>query len=217
MNIFARLILALACASSINCEAKLITLTCGDNSDDRTLIKRFAPDVVTRINQHQLNILTKVGSATLVDKPPHDEPLSGVHYLFCDRRDGFLLITMQDDTRFGGKLINEQTGAITDAGQDVVISHDERAYFAAVQPNGLDGEEWSIYAINGKKSWSGYSFIPQKDNPGQFYAYLEHPTWLPSGEFTATASCASKIDMKWTVKLVKNQGEWSWKPLKRCP
>lgn len=216
MNNIGYLFAALACAS-LACEAKPTSLTCPEINDDLTIIKKLAPDAVIRLSNHKLRVTTKNGTTTFTDSPPYDEPLSGVHYHLCDHQNGFILVGMEDETRSTGKLINEQTGAVTNAGFHVLISNDGRAYFSAVQPDGLDGEEWNIYTISGQLSWNGYSFIPQKNDPHRFYATLDHPSWLDSGEFTATASCASNYSIKWTVKLIKINEEWSWHPLKKCP
>lgn len=212
-----RFLTVLLCIGSLASKANPISLSCESAGDDHSRISKLAPDIVSRVNEHQLKIVTKSGTVLLVDKPPYNEPLSGVRYQFCDRRAGFLLVLMRDETQFTGQLINEETGAVTDAGEYVLMSSDRRAYFATEQPDGLDGQEWSIHAVGGKRSWSGYSFFSQRGNPNRPYAYLENPAWLPSGEFTATASCASNIEIKWTVKLVKNRGEWSWQPQRKCP
>lgn len=216
-NVF-KLATALACLSSTISHSMPLALTCKTQIDDRSLISRLAPNIASRIDPHHLKIRTSKGDVSFVDIPPHDEPLSGVHYHFCDRRGGFVLVVMEDEALFTGRLINEGTGKVTGAGQEVLLSEDRRAYFATEQPDGLDGEEWSIYAIGGNRSWKGYSFIAQQGNPQKIYAYLDQPQWLTNGEFSARASCASNVDVKWSVKLVKDKdlGEWLWRPQKKC-
>ena len=199
---------------------KPLTLSCPDPRDkgqEAKLIRKLASDIVKRTSRHQLDIQVAGTVKKLVDKPPHDEPLAGLHYYFCDRKEGFILLYKEDESDFGGTLINEQTGTLTPGGQTVMFSPDRRAYFATVQPDGLDGEEWSIYAVDGKQSWSGYSFIPNPKKPDYAYAYLDKPAWTATGEFTASASCATKQETTWPVKLVKKDGKWDWAPKKTCP
>jgi hypothetical protein len=199
------------------CHAEPFMLSCNSSLKEQALIRSRAPEVASRKGKHELKIVTAKGILTFTDKPPHDEPLSGVHHYFCDRKEGFILLRVEDESLFTGKLINEQTGVVTDAGQDVLFSADRRAYFATEQPDGLDGETWNIYAIDGRRSWSGYSFIPKSNEPLRLSAYLENAKWLPNGEFSATASCGPDSGKKWTVKLVKDKGYWDWKPKKNCP
>jgi hypothetical protein len=79
-----------------------------------------------------------------------------------------------------------------------------------IRQGGLDRQEWGILAIDGKRSWAGYSFVEGKAID------LESSAWLPSGEFSATAACRSDIETKWKGKLIKGKGQWGWKPLKNC-
>ena len=173
-------------------------------------------DVVRRRSKHQLTVTTQAGTKQFIDQPPHDEPLAGVHYFFCDRKDGWVLVTKDDQAVFTGALINLTTGQVTPAGETVLFSPDRRAYFATEQPDGLDGEVWSVYSIDGRKSWSGYSFISSETQQDTIDSYLSNPTWTATGELTATAACVGKLEVQWRVKLVKKADDWNWQPRKRC-
>ncbi|MGW8393157.1 hypothetical protein [Pseudoduganella sp. HUAS MS19] len=142
--------------------------------------------------------------------------MEGAHYQFCDRKEGYILVNVEDGGDFAGKLINEHTGAVTEGGVSVYFSEDRRAYLATGRSGGLDGDVWKIFAANGKQFWSGYNFI---SGPGQDYRYvdLDTPTWMPNGELVANATCGTDESRKWKMKLVKNNEQWDWAPRKKCP
>ncbi len=171
--------------------------------------------MVARKGKHVLQVTTKAGVLTYKDKPPYDDPMDGVHYTFCDRKEGYILV-QHNETSLSGKLINEATGVVTNGGQSVIFSDDRRAYFADEQQDGRDGSDWTIYTADGKKSWSGVSVL-ESGKPAAMYAFLEAPTWLPSGELAATAYCINEESRKWQVKLVKKNNTWDWTPRKQCP
>lgn len=213
----ALLFASLALASTM-LQAAPLELTCAsaDKDKEQTQIRKLAPGLVARKGAHLLKVTTKAGVQSFKDQPPYDEALAGVHHYFCDRKEGFILLSVQDSDLFTGKLINEQTGAVTEGGESVLFSEDRRAYLTSEQPDGLDGNLWKVYAVNGKLSWSGYSYIPDK-NPDYSYAQLDTPTWMPNGELVANATCSLDLNRKWKVKLVKNNDQWDWAPRKKCP
>lgn len=203
--------------------ASNLSLSCDRVSNGRRepdLIRKLAPDVAARTSPHVLQIRTETKTLTFADKPPYDEPLAGLRYYFCDRKDGFVLVKVEndlDDNVFTGVLIHKETGKTTRAGLDVIFSSDKRAYFATEQPDGMDGSVWRIYSVDGKLSWSGYSFIPEANNDGVLYAFLGNQKWTATGEFTAEAFCLHDTNVRWAVKLTKINGKWDWHPKKKCP
>lgn len=193
-----------------------LELRCGSPGTEKASIRSFAPGLVVRKNKRQLLVRTKAGIQEFNDKPPFDEPFSGVRHEFCDRKDGFMLVGVSDEDVGTGKLVNELTGAVTNGGTTVQFSQDRRAYLAWEQPDGLDGNVLKIYSIDGKLSWSGYSYI--EDGSWEYmFASLEELTWLPNGELSATARCVTDYERHWPVKLVKRNGAWSWQPRGKCP
>lgn len=180
-------------------------------------IARLANGIVKRDGKHVLSVHTAGGTLRLVDKPPHDEPLSGVHYTFCDRRDGFILIAVDDEALGTGLLVNEASGQASRVGHDILFSPDRRAYLAMEQPDGMDGARWKIHAVDGTLSWSGYSFIPREGKVSEFTASLDTPAWTDTGEFTAMAQCVGPSETRWKVKLIKAKGSWQWLPKRQCP
>jgi len=209
--------LLLAVCGIASAQDRPLTLGCDDpreREQEAQAIRKLAGDVVKRRSAHALDISVAGKVKKFIDRPPHDEPFSGVHYYFCDRKAGFILLFKTDESVFSGTLINEHTGAITPGGEQVILSPDRRAYFVSEQPDGLDGEQWKIYFVDGKLSWSGFSFISNHDHA---HAYLEKPMWGLNGEFMAEAMCTQKPEKRWTVKLVNKDGRWEWSPKKKCP
>lgn len=212
------ILLVFLALSSTMLQAAPLELSCSSSDTDKeqSRIRKLAPGVVVRKGAHLLKVTTAAGVQSFKDQPPYDEPLDGLHHYFCDRKEGFILVKVEDGGLFTGKLVNEQTGAVIDGGESVYFSEDRRAYLASAQPDGMDGSEWKVYAANGKLSWSGYNFIRASD-PNERYADLDTPTWMPNGELLANAACSADPDRKWKVKLVKNKDQWDWAPRKKCP
>ncbi|MCH8619532.1 hypothetical protein [Undibacterium sp. TS12] len=212
-------VIALSVFWALPGQAESIKLDCKDPSskgNEARAMQQLAKDVVVRPSKHVLTIKGKSGTLKFEDKPPFDDSLDSITYHFCDRKEGFILLMHHDQDMFTGKLYNEETGKITPGGEFVLFSDDRRAYLIEQQPNGLDGSEWKIYAVNGQLSWSGFNFIQRDDDRNMIDADLNTPAWTASGELTAQAQCQQKPQVKWQVKLVKKAGEWSWQPRKKC-
>jgi hypothetical protein len=192
---------------------------CGYEDNDPAVeakhIAASGQDVVRRDSKHVLSVRTAQGVLRFTDKPPHDQPLNGVHYHFCDRHDGYTLVLVEDEADFNGVLIDEASGRQTEAGPEVLFSNDRRAYFAETAPDGLDGQVWAIRAADGTTSWSGYSFIEK--SKGVSDTSLDTPAWTDTGEFTAMAQCTADDKLRWKVKLTKVRGQWQWLPKRTCP
>jgi hypothetical protein len=195
-------------------------LTCNSllsPQDEAKLIARLAPRQVKREKTHVLSVRTADGTLRFTDKAPYGEELSGVKYTFCDRKEGFTLLTLSDEDLFTGVLVNEASGKIGKAGEYVLLSPDRHAYLASEQPDGLDAKRWTIYAVDGKPSWSGYDYIPADNDEHMMTATLVEPAWTGTGELTASAACLANDAIRWNVKLTKIGAKWQWLPKRRCP
>ena len=216
---FGFLVFLIMASMSAQAENNTMKLECADPRNkgvEANLIRSLASGVAIRKSSHQLQIKTDIRVMSFLDEPPYDEPIGGKHYYFCDRKSGFILLTTLDSTDFTGTLINEKTGAVSPGGETIIFSIDNRAYFLSEHSSGMDGDKWKIYSMSGKLSWEGYNFIPREDNQSFMYAYLNDPTWSPSGEFTATAQCTKLLDKTWRVTLKKIKGAWDWSPKRKC-
>jgi hypothetical protein len=113
---------------------------------------------------------------------------------------------------FTGKLIDERTGRVLPAGQEVLFSPDRRAYLASEQLDGMDGSMWTVYSIEGMASWKGPSYV-ERANPHDNSITLDAPAWTATGELVAKAYCG---DDRQLAKLVKNGGKWTWRLPAAC-
>lgn len=183
---------------------------------EQELITQLAAGVVKRVSKNHLTIHTNNGPKDFYDKPPHDKLLEGVHHYFCNRFDGFVIIMLNNINQVTLVSVDEVSGHINRGGENVWLSQDRRAYLFSEHFDGMDGFVWSVYSLNGKKTWTGYNFIPRGGPSLTSYAELSDPIWTETGELTAQASCSSNLDIKWRVKLVKRAGVWDWRPRKSC-
>jgi hypothetical protein len=201
-------------------QAASLELGCDDNGEpgkEAARIKAAAAGVVKRQSKHVLQVLVAGKTLTFADKPPYDEALDGVRYAFCARKEGFILIAHEDGGDFTGKLIDEASGKITDAGASVVFSPDRRAYLARSQSDGRDATSLAIYAVDGRRSWRGEDILPHPRKPGEMTATLADVRWEANGELAAQASCVAGKLAPWRVKLLKSGGGWDWQPKRKCP
>ncbi|MDM5175754.1 hypothetical protein PO883_00820 [Massilia sp. DJPM01] len=211
------MLLAMAAEAAPAAGLRLECSDSGDAAKEAARIRAAAAGVVTRTSQRALRVQAGGKTLAFADEPPYDDPYGGMRYAFCARKEGFILVLAGDFYLGTGKLINEATGALTPAGESVMLSPDRRAYFASAQPNGLDGSSWAIYALDGRQSWEGYNFLPHPVKPGHMAATLADQRWEANGEFSTLASCFYGKSAPWRVKLVKSDGAWDWRPRRTCP
>lgn len=105
-------------------------------------------------------------------------------------------------------------------GRAAIFSRNAQRYFASVQPNGLDGNEWHVYSRDGVELWKGLSGISAKDPKlgyEYFIATLDAPRWSAEAELQATLKCASGDSSAITVTLRPVNGRYSWTPAVHCP
>ncbi|UOD30111.1 hypothetical protein INH39_33015 [Massilia violaceinigra] len=210
--VLAVLAAAPACADNLvlNCDS-------GKPGLEAKRIKAEAAGVVKRLSKHVLQVTVAGKTHKFTDKPPYDEPLDGVRYEFCQRKEGFILVAHEDGGDFTGKLINEANGNITDAGGTVEFSADRRAYLASSQSNGLDATSLAVHALDGRVSWEGRDYLPHPTKADSMVATLGKIQWEANGELSAQATCLAGKVAPWRVKLVKSGGAWDWQPRRKCP
>lgn len=177
------------------------------------LIAQKAQGVVSR-TKTQLNI--KVNGRTIVMKDVvSDDEMEGTYTYFCDRKDGYILLSVFDGSDAGGTVIEESTGKLLQGGVPVVFSEDRQHYLAQTHTSGSDVETWNVYT-NGKLRSQGGSALMSKDEMG-IVAPLINPVIDAQGRVTAEAQCLNKPEVKWPVALNDKGGKWRWAPVKKCP
>lgn len=197
-----------------------LELRCGESdtpAQEAARIKATAAGVVKRQSTHLLQVTLAGATRKFADKPPYDEALEGVRYAFCERKDGFILIAHEDGGDFKGKLIDEASGKVTEAGTSVLFSPDRRAYLAKSQSDGLDATSLAIVALDGRRSWQGVDTLPHPTRKGEMTATLADLRWEANGELSAQATCLAGKAAPWRVKLIKSGSAWDWQPKRKCP
>lgn len=186
-------------------------LSCESGRTERDALKR-TPAKVKRPAKHVLVVVTAKGPQRFVDKPPYDEPLSGVSWQYCgyDNQAKAHLIGKIDEDIFTGVLLFDETGATLPAGETVWFAPNRQAFLAAVQPNGLDGQNWSVAGIDGKPIWQGYAGMPGKER-GQFLSQFTAPQWSARGELRTAYACAGPSGKEGVARLIRSaDGKWGW-------
>ena len=182
-------------------------LDCSGKESDRL---KKAPSGTTRVSPHELRIPLLQGFKTFSDEPPFDQEFDGKEWWYCgyEPTSRVYLVGLRDQDVFTGMLLRQETGQLLEAGQSVVISPDASKYFASRQPNGMDGEEWRIYKMDGSLVWKGDSDTDRRYKP----------SWNAKGQLQARYRCGSEPDDKAkTVTLTdRGSGRWDWLAEKPC-
>lgn len=189
-----------------------VKLECGSDAQAREAqqIQKRGAGLVKRGPAQELQLQTRVGLRSFTQEtgaPPQ-------HFLFCDLRQGFALIGVQEGMQLSGRLLDLKNGRITEAGPELQIKADRSAYFYSRHEAGPRLQQWQIRNTAGLLLWQGKNQLTGSD--GAIKAYLQDAQWQPSGELGAKASCTNGMEHAWPVKLLKQRGEWSWQPLRRC-
>jgi len=203
-----------------------LVMDCGNTiADEIAAMFRENPFGARRISKHHLVVGWERGRQNFIDEPPYDQILDGVSYLYCGYNPTMQmsLIHKREDDIFTGVLLDHITGTVMPAGQYVSFSKDKKKYFATVQPDGLDGEEWYVYTKDGKLEWKGLSGISQKHPKFNYYFFvveLSSPRWNADGLLEAIGKCTAGKDRQeneTTVRLKRIGPRWEWLPKISCP
>jgi hypothetical protein len=185
------------------------------------LALKMAPLGAARVSTHELRVRWRGGTRVFRDSGGVPGDMGGIDYRYCgyDPASGFHLIFKHDDAIFGGVLLNHASGRELPGGQQVLFAPDTTRYFATVQPDGLDGEEWDIYSTRRGQLWQGVSSIRAQDSSRTFeyaIAELSHPHWSVTGELQATLTCTGKPHSE-IVTLHRQPSGFAWLPTVPCP
>ncbi len=214
--------MALVLVSATASRGQGLALTCDKPVHDEQAALRHAPLGASRPSLHRLTVRWKSGTRAFVDRPPHAEGLSGVHYLYCGYEPtvGLHLIHKQDEATGTGVLLDNTTGELLPAGERVTFSGDRRQYFATAQPDGLDGEEWYVRSRDGALIWRGLSVIAEtRPRYPSVVATFDRVRWNREGQLQATLTCVASPTKPAprSVTLTRTAKGWAWLPTIRCP
>lgn len=210
--------LALASAAALAKESQP-ALSCETAKVERAALAQ-APKGARRVEAHVLEIVTKKGPKRFVDKPPHDEGGMGrVHWRYCgfNAQAKAHLIERTDEGSNSGDLLFDESGSVAHAGHTVLFSPGEKEFLAVEQEDGVDGENWTVYAADGKTRWKGYAGTMAKaDGIDTVVSTFDRPVWTKQGELTARFVCASS-NVQGVVRLARSaSGDWTWRGHAKC-
>ncbi|MFZ6678973.1 hypothetical protein [Undibacterium sp. Tian12W] len=166
----------------------------------------------SRPSQHVLEVKYANGKRRFVDQPPHEE-LGGKHWFYCgyDANLKVHLIGKTEDALSSGVILRHSDGRIFPAGHTVLFSSDQKKFLAIRQQNGLDGEDWAIYQLYGKKLWAGYAgvlSVSAKDDYARVVAEFLNPAWRSNNVLEADLSCEDQIKRKISIRLDQARPQW---------
>jgi hypothetical protein len=170
------------------------------------------------VSEHVLEITSQKGPRRFVDKPPYDE-LGGTLWRYCgyDALAKVHLIEVSDETAYSGDLLWDETGRLQRAGHTVLFSPNRQAFLAIEQEDGVDGENWTVYANSGKSIWKGYAgMVAKVRGIESVISTFEHPQWTHQGELTANFVCTSSKTNGVVTLVRSSSGKWSWRGHGRC-
>lgn len=194
-------------------------LSCETAKVERTALGQ-APKGARRVGTHVLEVVTEKGAKRFIDKPPHKEgDMGGLHWRYCgfNAQAKAHLIERRDESSYSGDLLFHETGRLAHAGHTVLFSPGEKEFLAIEQEDGVDGEDWVVYAADGKAKWKGYAgTIAKTDGIDTVVSTLDQPRWTKHGELTARFVCASS-KVRGVVRLAQSpSGDWSWRGHAKC-
>ena len=195
-------------------------LTCNSENISEAKLLKQASHGAERIGKHTLKVKFTKGMKKFIDKPPHEE-LSGVHWHYCgyDKKAKAHLIGKSDYSLFTGSMLFDETGIVINAGHTVLFSPDMKKLVAIEQEDGVDGENWSLIEVSGRRLWNGYAGITRRianNTYDSVYAQFEHPRWDKNSNLTADFVCSGGSAVKGVVILRNIGGSWKWAPHYDC-
>ena len=171
-----------------------------------------APHGAKRLGAHAIEVGWAKGKRVLKDKPPYDEPLDGLRWIYCGYNADLKLhmLLKEDEGLFTGALLDEATGALLPGGQKVLFSKDAQYYLAYEQPDGQDGETIKLYRRKGGLLWKGYNGFLSADGK-DVLANFEDMHWDEQGRLAATAHLEGGKTQPATLTQ-GSAGKWEWLP-----
>jgi hypothetical protein len=170
------------------------------------------------VEKHVLEVVTAKGGERFAGKPPYEE-MGGLRWRYCgyDARARVHLIGRMDESLYSGELLFGETGRLMNAGHTVLFSSDGKEFLAIEQEDGVDGENWTVYDVNGKARWKGYAgTVARTGGIDSVISTFDRPQWNRQGELVARFVCADSR-VHGTVTLIRSpSGGLSWRGRVKC-
>ena len=170
----------------------------------------MAPHGAYRSGNHTLIVHWKNGVRRFQDQPPYAAELDGVHWSYCafDATVKMHLIGKQDVDVFTGAMLDDSTGVVLAAGQEVVFSHSAKYYIAYEQPDGQDGLTIKLYNRSGKLLWKSLSGLLSEDS-NTIIADFDRVRWTTADELMAEYESNGKPHQLFLRRDA--EGSWHWR------
>jgi hypothetical protein len=185
------------------------------NSAQETARLHQSPHGAKRLSRHQLEVTWAGGKAVFKDRPPYNEPLEGLRWVYCGYSSTLKLhlIGKGDGDLFTGTLLDDQTGLRLPGGDPVVFSPDRQYYLAYEQPDGLDGENLTLYKRDGTVVWEGYNGVLSRDGKSVVVnsENMRDMRWDNQDRPQATVHLDGGRALVITLTHTRS-GEWEWLP-----
>jgi len=106
---------------------------------------------------HRIDVTWAGGKRTFADKPPYNEPLSGISWYYCGYASDLKLhlLFKEEGDLFTGALLDDGTGAVLPGGMEVIFSPDKQYYIAYEMADGETTEILKLYRRDGRMLWQG--------------------------------------------------------------
>jgi hypothetical protein len=175
---------------------------------------RHAPSRARRVDNRRIEVAWRGGKRAFRDKPPYDEPLSGVRWVYCGYDPGLRLhlISKHENSLFTGVLLDDRTGSLLPGGDNVLFSPDQRYYLTFEMEDGDVTELLKLYSRSGELLWSGHNGLTSAPD-GALLATFQNLHW-DATDRVLTVAVASDGIKPFTVTLApRGDGKWYWTPL----
>jgi hypothetical protein len=171
---------------------------------------RGTPHTAIRFDRHTLKVRWQGGEHVFRDRPPFDEPLDGIEWVYCGYNPQIKmhLIGEQNVDVFTGVLLNDLTGALLQAGETVVFSPDERLYLAYEQPDGQDGPTIKTFTRTGSLLWKGYDGLLSADGKNVI-ADFDRVWWSGNDYLIAEYAVSGRVQK--LILVTSGTRKWVWK------
>lgn len=195
-------------------------MDCRALKPDSPAVLSQAPGGAERVSEHELLVHWRGGKHVFRDAGPHDVPLEGLHWHYCgyDATTQLHLIQKIAGEMTSGVVLDERTGRIVEAGQQILLADNGRLLLARRQQDSVDGEDWLLTRRNGRVLWRGPSFLTWPDGERRM-ADLTDPHW-EGDSLTARLICTSDYlnpDAPVVrVRLQKAEKGYTWQPAITC-
>ena len=181
-------------------------------SAEETARLQHAPHVSRRVKEHELQVGWNGGQRLFKDKPPFDDSMDGLYWVYCGYNlslKSHLIGKYGRGDLFTGMLLDDRSGSLLPGATMVLFSPRRDFYLAYEQPDGQYGEDLKLYSSNGTMLWRGYSGFLSA-NGTTVLGNFENLHWDANNTLIAEIEPIGKRRMSVTLIRRGDSGQWEW-------